>query len=359
MTAPYTAGVPRSMAVVSGKGGSGKTLITVGLAMLIGEEIGRYHQQVILMDGDPITAGLSYYLGLKQAHGKGDGFSDFALAIEQHRQVSVRSLLRPVGGGVDQENAQCLLLPVGAHSRLLRDVDQKRYPHLLGILVDRLKETGEWVIVDCRGGIDDESLAICEQVDEILLVVEPDVTSLQSSQHLVEVLHSHDLADKLVGFIVNKAFEDPSVLRQSATGLFQTECLAAVPFDFDTARATLVGDLPSKDSPFIANLRPVAAELVPDAHAVNGSAPPEWNLVDSAMRSPERARGGVVLNFLLLAIGAAVTVRAATQGDSDPVLISSIFGLTLLGVLAGSASLRQALGHWIRRPAGRGRKGQR
>src|SRR2546430_14463101 len=45
-----------------------------------------------------------------------------------------------------------------------------------------LQDLGSMTIIDCRGGIDAESLAICSAVDNIVLIVESDTTSFQASR---------------------------------------------------------------------------------------------------------------------------------------------------------------------------------
>ena len=59
-----------SIAIVSGKGGSGKTFIAAELASLIAARI-----PVTLMDADTGTGGLSYYLGLKYVRNITEGFT--------------------------------------------------------------------------------------------------------------------------------------------------------------------------------------------------------------------------------------------------------------------------------------------
>src|SRR5439155_7104996 len=111
-------------------------------------------------------------------------------------------------------------------------------------------DLGSMTIIDCRGGIDAESLAICSAVDNIVLIVESDTTSFQASRDLVEILGNAGFARKIVGFVINKAFEDPSVVARNGTALFRTQFLSAVPFDFEAMRDFFVGKVPSANSIF-------------------------------------------------------------------------------------------------------------
>jgi hypothetical protein len=66
----------RSVAIVSGKGGSGKTMIVATIANILD-----YHDiPTLLIDTDVGTGGLSYYLSIKYARGIGLGISELLLA---------------------------------------------------------------------------------------------------------------------------------------------------------------------------------------------------------------------------------------------------------------------------------------
>jgi septum site-determining protein MinD len=59
----------RSIAIISGKGGSGKTMVTAMIACILDHACSvlpeKNSQSILAMDADTGTAGLTYYLGLK------------------------------------------------------------------------------------------------------------------------------------------------------------------------------------------------------------------------------------------------------------------------------------------------------
>src|SRR5436305_4163571 len=81
---------PRSIAVVSGKGGSGKTMI----ASVMAEIADAAGEQVILVDADTGTAGLSFYLGLELVANTAVGVSN--LLTEPITSEKVIGCLQPV-----------------------------------------------------------------------------------------------------------------------------------------------------------------------------------------------------------------------------------------------------------------------
>ena len=171
--------IPIAIAFVSGKGGSGKTMIAA-VATRILNGAGR---PVVLVDGDVATGGLTYYLGLKRLRNTGRGMSTIAEAVlhetssdipigRSNEAISalVRQALQPI---LDWPAAE--FLGVGDHRRLYRLVEKS--PSLFGrlafLIINVLKlDTTKAVIVDCRGGIDSDSLDVCRAVEDIVLVVE-------------------------------------------------------------------------------------------------------------------------------------------------------------------------------------------
>lgn len=137
---------------------------------------------------------------------------------------------------------------LGDHERLYDEVDEKDIPNILHKTLTLLKEQRKWLVVDCRGGIDRESLAVCQEVDDIVIVAETDTTSFQATQHLVRVLSVNKLAYKLRGFIINKAIDDPSNVALRGTTSFKCKYLYSLPLDFKATRAFLVGQVPGVHS---------------------------------------------------------------------------------------------------------------
>lgn len=354
-------GAGRAIAVVSGKGGSGKTMIAAEAAVLLSEDT-TMSAPLILIDGDTGTAGLSYYMGLKQVRSIRGGFSNFALSSAD--RPPVESLLRPVqleATGNRDRDGNLLFLPIGDHRRISRSLGRpvdgfssssKDYVHfgiLLAEMVDRAKRLDPgMVIVDCRGGIDEESLAICSAVDDILLVIEPDTTSFEASRHLVETLSDLDLDHKLVGFIINKAFSDPSVVARSGTSVFGTQFLGAIPFDPETTREFLVGNIPRPKSTFSTSLRYALGRAYPDRESlVDVIAPPPIDYDRITLRGTESARGGGLIGLYALGFAIVVLLNLLGAIGSSSLSLVAIVGVIILTALGAVEGPRRTVGRFM------------
>src|SRR6266576_1279004 len=110
-----------SVAVVSGKGGSGKTVVAAEIASLMS----RQSLNVILMDADTATGGLSYYLGLKYVRNITEGFTSYALAknsgTPRAEQPNLMELIQVVSD--DYSGTRFGFLAIGDHRRLSRVFD--------------------------------------------------------------------------------------------------------------------------------------------------------------------------------------------------------------------------------------------
>ncbi len=137
-------------------------------------------------------------------------------------------------------------LSAGDRRANLAGLPQGELKNRVGILLSVLVNNGAtFIIFDCRGGVDVESLAICNAVDEIILIVESDTTSFQATRDMLDIFRDARVASKVTGFIVNKVFEDPANLARNGTALFRTQFLSAVPFDFDADARFLCGQTPT------------------------------------------------------------------------------------------------------------------
>ena len=218
---------------------------------------------------------------------------------------------------------------------------------LLQSAVRELADSSEFLIVDCRGGIDIDSLAVCRSVDDIIMAVEADPTSFQASQHLVDVLADHDMAHKLRGFIVNKTVDDPASVASTTGVALRTRFLGAIPFDIDSARSFIVSELPYPESIFAIHLRDAISRAYPKLIG-----PPlesqVWKASDYNsfnIYAPESTRAGLLLSLLVLLAGLTFMLTGLwgmPMGHDS--YLAAIGTLTVIGILAASEPFRLLLG---------------
>jgi MinD-like ATPase involved in chromosome partitioning or flagellar assembly len=228
--------------VASGKGGTGKSLITACLGWVL-TMVGK---RVLMVDGDPGTDGLSLFLlgphGWRQLDSlKAENTFAHALRLfsSQGRidltPAQINRDLKTDDFG-DEESTHIGDAPLHDHGvtyqalitakTIYGDYDDDDVPHpvpelgrdvfrkAIAALFDYLKRQDnpfDYILVDTRGGFAAETTDICALSDSFIVVTEADVTSFHQDYNLMRHIQkaSGDLGTKplLRAFIVNKATE--------------------------------------------------------------------------------------------------------------------------------------------------------
>jgi septum site-determining protein MinD len=354
----------RSIAVISGKGGSGKTMIAAVMASIWAKSSSISHkfaalnpaiiksknppESLILIDGDTGTAGLSYYLGLKYLENFSGGLSQFSSGEFEFRLSNIDYLAaaRPLK---HFENTR--FFGVGNHRLLTQRMPPDHRADLLGAVVQSFQQEYS-IIVDCRGGIDEESIAVCREVDDIILIVESDITSFQASQHVVETLTDLNLAHKLKGFIINKAFNDPSVIARNGIAALRCQCLGAIPFDLSAMRSFFVGEIPDEASQFTAQVWDAMRKAYPDEQIFYKPSVRPWQFSEfgqTSVSSGASLFGGIVAASFILIIFIS---QALPYGKDSLAFFQTkdfllIFGSLIFGLLGALEPGRLLLGRLV------------
>jgi flagellar biosynthesis protein FlhG len=241
----------QTLAIVSGKGGSGKTLIATAIAMGIASQ----GKKVLLVDTDFGTGGLTYYLGFSAFVQARQGLAEFMATPTRKGRPESYNLSSHVARASEQlqysakEFTNIDLFPVGEHQ-----IFDHRFPAIyvrkLSYLINFFLPKYDYIVFDCRGGLDDDSLSVCKAVDRAVLVAETDAASIQATKHLADSLHGEGLGRKLTGFILNKVMDDPSALAVAGLTFFRCEHLASIPLDIETTRHFIKGESPDVNSIF-------------------------------------------------------------------------------------------------------------
>ncbi len=250
----------RTLAVISGKGGSGKTMISVAMAQALSQA----GQTVLLVDADAGTGGLSYYLGFSAFSRARQGLTEFAAQNFPYIISPNISYAKVETIRANSAFEHISLLSIGQH-RLLED-RRILEVNVFAALLEHVDGDFDFVIYDCRGGIDEESLAVCRAVESVVLVAETDAASIQASQYLVDVMQKHALGRSLVGFMLNKAMDDPTSLAKAGNSFFNSEFLGAVPFDIEATRAFIRGEVPAMASLFSRHVASCVHQLYPETY---------------------------------------------------------------------------------------------
>jgi len=161
------------VAVVSAKGGSGGSFLTVNIAHIMAAEM---NCRVALLDLDMQFGSLGQYLDLKSQHGL-LGALDMA---EELDSVALEAYMAKHPSGLS------LLGPLLEELVLTRDIPLDRFRHLL----DLAKTTYTYTLIDQPRLIDDVSAAVYERADRVVLVVQQDLANIRDANRLRKILIS-------------------------------------------------------------------------------------------------------------------------------------------------------------------------
>jgi flagellar biosynthesis protein FlhG len=158
----------RRIAVVSGKGGVGKSVITANLAAALASR-GR---RVLVVDADLGLANLDIILGVDP---------QFTIHDAIRGACSPEEVLMPTGYGFD-------LLPAGSglqEGAIFSSVFAEHFESILGSMDSRYDD----ILFDAGAGVGDVVLYFANLAHEILLVVTPEPTSMMDAYATIKILH--------------------------------------------------------------------------------------------------------------------------------------------------------------------------
>ncbi len=157
----------RSLAVLSGKGGVGKSNISVNLSLAMA----RRGKRVVLLDADLGMANVDLLCGISPR---------YTLAHLVKGEKTVEELLMPITESV-------LLLPGGPGVQGLADLDEPS----LSLLIDRLSVLdgiADILIIDTGAGIHKNTLSFAVAADSTLLVTTPEPTAIRDAYGVLKSL---------------------------------------------------------------------------------------------------------------------------------------------------------------------------
>jgi flagellar biosynthesis protein FlhG len=179
-----------SLCVASGKGGTGKTVVTASLARLFAAR-GR----TLILDAD---------LGVGNAHILQDVSPERTLVDVVEGRASVRDVRMRCGEAIDL---------VGAGSGVSRMAALSAYEmHLLAHGVGELEREYAHLLVDSAAGISGQTLSFAEASDVVLVVTTPDLTAMTDAYAFLKVLYRKH-PDPSALLLVNRAADEDEALR--------------------------------------------------------------------------------------------------------------------------------------------------
>ena len=177
----------RVMAVVSAKGGTGKTSVAANLAVALATAA---PGQVALVDFDLQFGDVEYALRLKPEL----TIADLARAGDRVDSTSVKAFLTPHPSGVF---ALCgPSRPVEA---------EQLTGEMLANVIELLSRDFRYIVIDTAGGIDDAALVAMDNATDLVLMSSTDIPSVRAIQKTVEALTALGLDDRQWHYVLNRS----------------------------------------------------------------------------------------------------------------------------------------------------------
>lgn len=166
------------IAVVSGKGGVGKTTSTLN----IGQALTNLGYKVILLDANLVTPNLGIHLGMLNPDGTLNQFLRKEKSIQEitHLHQSGLSLIPSSPSYTEY---------------------QKTNPQKLSKIFQHLDESADFVLIDAPSGLGYEVTQVLKNSDEVLIVVNPTLSSVMDAMKTIQLAKEHD--NLVAGIILN------------------------------------------------------------------------------------------------------------------------------------------------------------
>lgn len=258
---PLESGAPsEAIAVVAPKGGQGKTTIAVNLATGLAEVA---PNSVVLVDADLQFGDITAALNLTPDRTIVDAVADSA----QDELVLKTALTHHPDG---------FFVVASAPSPELGDAVQSE---ALGHLIERLRETFRYVIVDTTPGLGDHTLAAVEHVTDAVFVSNMSVASLRAMRTEFKLLTTLGLMPTNRHFVLNQ------VDKMSGLTVKDAEALVGAPIDVAVPRSSAVLLASNRGVPLIHDdvrdpaaraVRSLVMRIAPDAFPKRNKIQRRW-----------------------------------------------------------------------------------
>lgn len=177
----------KRVAVFGAKGGVGRTLVAVSLALTLRQLTG---DSVVLMDADFLFGDADLHLNLTTER----SVLDLLPHIEELDSKLVEQVVGKHPSGVH------LLArpPRPEQADAIKDADVRS-------LVSSLSMIYEWVVLDTPPSYDDRMLAVLDLADVYVVVVAPHLGALRNTRHFLEVARQLGYSADRMCFVLNRA----------------------------------------------------------------------------------------------------------------------------------------------------------
>ncbi len=167
-------GMCRSISIISGKGGVGKSNIAVSVAIALT----RLKKKVLLFDGDFGLANIHILLGIAPKYN---------LSHVVKGECTLEETLCKGSGDIT-------IIPGSSGIMSMANLELLSLESLIRVL-SRLEEKYDFLLIDGGAGIAETSIQICSVADSALLIITPDPASLADAYSTVKIIFSKGIEE--------------------------------------------------------------------------------------------------------------------------------------------------------------------
>ena len=205
----------RSIAVISGKGGVGKTTTAINLAF----SLNKAGKKVTLVDANLMTPDIGLYLGAPYV----------PIAIQD--VLKGRSNLEDA---VYSHHSGTKIVPSSISLKENQWVDLSR----LGGIISNLKKSNDILIIDAPAGLGQETIAAIKAADECLIVTNAELPSITAALKSISIAKNFN--KKITGIVLTRSTGKKELPSEEIISLLEYPILSVIPEDASMKEAVLL-----------------------------------------------------------------------------------------------------------------------
>jgi len=207
----------RIIAIASGKGGVGKTMLTANLGLVIGES----GKRVIMLDADLDMANLGLLLGMEGR--------PITLQDVLNEEAEIQDIIYNVS-----ENAK--FVPAGISPSQFKRVDPER----LANIIRKLEAFADFILLDCPAGIGRDTIACFEACKETILITTTAPISVTDAFKAKKA--AERMGSEIIGVVVNMMKGGEKGMKESEiSSLLQAPIIGRIPLTDEIRNSTFTG----------------------------------------------------------------------------------------------------------------------
>lgn len=203
----------RAYTITSGKGGVGKTTLTVNL----GISLAQLERETYILDADIGMANMGLILGMDD------------VPVTLHEVLAGKA---DIEDSIYEGPSGVKVIPSGISLQGFQQADPDKLRDVMRKLVDRC----EYLLIDAPSGISKEGVVPLSVADQVILVVNPELASMADA--LKTKILCEVMGGNIYGAVLNRAGAEHTEIRsQSVEDVLGVEVIDVVPEDASVRRA--------------------------------------------------------------------------------------------------------------------------